>query len=141
MLNHQIFDGAIPKLLMSQIISAVDFSDWKAVYVGCSGTFSFERAIGEKYPKLPIYGNDVSLMSCVMASIIRGEAIRFAFKNRLAGWEERLIGRPYQDRCADELLARSPARPRSTSTRCPSPTPTISGGSTSRTTFPSRPAR
>ena len=62
---RELFNGSIPPGLLAQIMKAVDFSSWKSVWVGCSGTFSFERAVGRAYPGKPLYGNEIRIV-CVL---------------------------------------------------------------------------
>lgn len=104
---RELFNGSIPPALLSQIMKAVDFTSWESVWVGCSGTFSFERAIGAAYPGKPIYGNDVSLISGVIASVATETPLEFQFVNKLAHWEPLLAGRPYLDRAAALILCMS----------------------------------
>jgi len=60
-----MFIGAIPKQLAQQIVSHIDFGQWKKVFVGCSGSFRIEQAI--KYVSdVPLFSNDVSLLSCAI---------------------------------------------------------------------------
>lgn len=104
MQGRELFNGSIPPELLAQILNAVDFSSWSSVWVGCSGTFSFERGIAKRYPGVPLYGNDVSIISAVIASVARNEPLDFQFTNKLAYWEELLAGRPYLDRAAALIL-------------------------------------
>ncbi|MCB1423181.1 MAG: hypothetical protein KDJ69_12095 [Nitratireductor sp.] len=103
--SNEIFNGSIPPICMMQIIKAVDFSSWKSCYVGCSGTFTFERAIGKRYPKLPMHGNDVSLLSGVLSGIAMGKPERFEFRERLAHWEPMLDGASEMERAGALILA------------------------------------
>jgi hypothetical protein len=61
-----MFIGAIPRQLAQQIVSHIDLSRWDGIYIGCSGSFRIEQAIRGKYPKVKIFSNDVSLLSCVI---------------------------------------------------------------------------
>ena len=90
---------------MQQILRTVDFDQWKECYVGCSGTFTFERMIRDKYPKLKMHGNDVSLLSCALAGKAMGKPLPFAFKERLAHWEDLLVGADDDERLAALILA------------------------------------
>ncbi|XWN29729.1 MAG: hypothetical protein ROR55_19825 [Devosia sp.] len=102
--SREVFLGALPPVAMMQILRVIDFSTWKKAYVACSGTFTFERAIGQVYPGLEFHGNDVSLLSGALAGLALGEAVPFHFKGRLAHWEEWLEGRPYIDRVGAMIL-------------------------------------
>lgn len=101
--SNEIFNGSIPPVCMMQILRAVDFSTWKECYVGCSGTFTFERAITSRWPKLPMHGNDVSLMSAVIAGFATGKHEQFTFKGRVAHWEE-LLGEANEIQRAGALI-------------------------------------
>lgn len=103
--SNEIFNGSIPPVCMMQILRAVDFSSWKACYVGCSGTFTFERAIGSRHPSLPMHGNDVSLMSAVIAGTAMGKPEPFTFKGRIAHWEDMLQGATELERAGALILA------------------------------------
>jgi hypothetical protein len=103
--SNEVFNGAIPPVCMMQILKAVDFSSWNGCYVGCSGTFTFERAIGKRWPQLDMHGNDVSLMSRVLAGLALKQEVPFSFKGRLAHWEKILEGQPYSIRVGAMLVA------------------------------------
>lgn len=100
----EVFNGAIPPVCLSQIMRTVDFSSWNGVYVGCSGTFSFERAIGRAYPAQEIHGNDVSLLSHVLQSLALDQPFDFRFIGRVEHFEQYLEGRGYRDRCAAMIM-------------------------------------
>jgi hypothetical protein len=87
-ISHEIFNGSIPKVCMQQILHTLDLSDWDKVYVGCSGLFSFERALKKAKPSMQFYGNDVSLMSAAIAGMSTGKPVSFRFKGRVAHWED-----------------------------------------------------
>jgi hypothetical protein len=40
-----MFIGAVPKEVVGQVLSTVPFDAWGDVYVGCSGSFRFDRAV------------------------------------------------------------------------------------------------
>lgn len=105
MQGRELFNGSIPPQLLAQIMRAVDFSTWRSVWVGCSGTFSFERAIAKACPGVACFGNDVSLISAVIASVAREEPLALRFTGKLAHWESLLDGRSYLDRAAAVILA------------------------------------
>lgn len=89
---------------MQQILRATDYTNWKDVYVACSGLFSFERAFAKVHPGARYHGNDVSLMSRAIAAYAMDEEVDFTFKGRVAHFEERLNGASYRDRVAAMLL-------------------------------------
>lgn len=103
--QRDIFLGSIAPECMQQILRTVDFSSWKECFVGCSGTFTFEKSIKAAYPHLAMHGNDVGLLSCVLAGIARKEPVAFEFVGRLAHWEQMLQGADYMDRAAALILA------------------------------------
>lgn len=103
-ISHEIFNGSIPKVCMQQIISAADPTDWGEVYVGCSGLFSFERALKLIAKDATMHGNDVSLMSAAMAALARGETCEFRFKGKVSHWEEMLAGQTYATRVGALML-------------------------------------
>lgn len=107
MRGRGLFNGNIPPRLLTQILQSVDFSDWQSVWVGCSGTFSFERAIGGKYPDKQYFGNDVSFLSGIIAAVAMERELDFQFTGSLAHMEERLADRPFLDRAAGVILAMS----------------------------------
>lgn len=105
MQGRELFNGSIPPELLAQIVNAVDFGKWSSIWVGCSGTFSFERGIRKRYAKAKLYGNDVGLISGIIASVAQEQPLDFRFTNELADWESMLDGRPYLDRAAAMILA------------------------------------
>jgi hypothetical protein len=104
MQGREPFAGVTPRPLLAQILGAADFASWGSAWIAGSGTFSIERALGAALPELPIYGNDVSLLSAIVASLVHNEPIGFTFVNALERWETLLEGRPYIDRCAAVVL-------------------------------------
>ena len=107
MQGRALFNGSIPPQCLTQILASVDFSSWQSVWVGCSGTFSFERAIGGAYPGKQYFGNDVSLLSQTIAAVALERPFDFEFVGDLAHMEERLKGRPFLDRAASIILSMS----------------------------------
>ena len=104
-ISHEIFNGSIPKICMQQILRSVDASEWSSVYVGCSGLFSFERALRKVAPAAQFHGNDVSLMSQVFADYALGKPLSFRFSGRVAEWEKWLAGKDDRTRIGALLLA------------------------------------
>ncbi|WP_293857272.1 hypothetical protein [uncultured Alsobacter sp.] len=102
--TNEIFNGSIPPVCLAQILRSIDFSTWPEAYVGCSGMFSFESAIGRANPAIRLHGNDVSILSGALAGLVRGEPLPFTFKGKLAGYEERLAGKGYADRVGALIL-------------------------------------
>lgn len=101
---RSIFKGSIPPILLAQIMKGVDFTDWQSVWVGCSGTFSFERAVSLAHRGKPVFSNDVSFLSALIWSIASKTTLDFEFVGPLAYWEDLLAGRPYFDRAAAAVL-------------------------------------
>jgi hypothetical protein len=107
MRGRGLFNGSIPPRCLTQILNSVDFTDWQSVWVGCSGTFSFERAIGKQYPAKQYFGNDVSFLSAVIAAVALERPLDFQFTGQLAHFEELMKGRDFLDRAAAVILAMS----------------------------------
>lgn len=78
----------------------------------CSGTFRIESVLRAKYNsiQLPIYSNDVSLYSEVIAAIALDEQFPITFIDRLSFLEDYLEGRPFEERAAGVMVAFAMAR-------------------------------
>ena len=67
-----MFIGAVPKEVIGQVLSTVPFDEWRDVYVGCSGSFRFDRAVKMRHPGCRVYSNDVSLLTCSIGALAKG---------------------------------------------------------------------
>src|SRR5208283_1354371 len=90
-----MFVGAVPRQAVEQITRAVPFAEWREVFVGCSGSFRFDRAVKDVHPCVNVHSNDVSLLSCSLGSLATGAEFPIGFKGRLAFVEEILAGQPF----------------------------------------------
>ena len=90
-----MFTGAVPLPAVEQITRAVPFTDWREVYVGCSGSFRFDRAVKGVHPSVNVHSNDVSLLSCALGALATGTEFPIAFTERLAFIEPLLEGWPF----------------------------------------------
>ena len=104
-----MFVGAVPKEFIAQILDVVPFDQWGGVHVCCSGSFRPEVALRQRYPDLPIVGNDVSLLSVAIGELAVGRLLEFRFRERLAPLEEILAGCDQTDRVAVVLIAQEMA--------------------------------
>jgi hypothetical protein len=95
-----VFVGAVPRPAIEQITRVVPFADWRNVFVGCSGSFRFDRAVRAVHPSVSVHSNDVSLCSCALGSLLTGSAFDITFKGRLAFVEALLDGQPFLSRVA-----------------------------------------
>ncbi len=100
-----MFTGAVPKAAIEQITRIVPFDEWGKVFVGCSGTFRFERAVKQWFPDVAVHSNDVSLLSCALGAAAVNEPFSIEFRDRLAFVEPHLEGRAFVDRAAAVLVA------------------------------------
>ena len=99
-----MFVGSVPKKVVEQILSVVDFSSWSAVQVCCSGSFRVDRALRGAYPELVINSNDVSLYSVALGRLLTSRAFEIQFTDRLSFFEQHL-GDEFIDRVAGVLAA------------------------------------
>jgi len=95
-----VFVGAVPRPAVEQITRSVPFTDWSQVFVGCSGSFRFDRAVRDVHPTVAVHSNDVSLLSCSLGALATGAEFPIAFKGRLAFIEPLLAGQPFAARAA-----------------------------------------
>src|SRR5208283_4188971 len=95
-----MFVGAVPRPAVEQITRSVPFTDWRQVFVGCSGSFRFDRAVRDVHPTIAVHSNDVSLLSCSLGALATGTEFPIAFKGRLAFVEPLLAGQPFATRAA-----------------------------------------
>ena len=84
-----MFIGAVPMPVVNQLLRSVDCSSWREIFVCCSGSFRVDRALKERYPQKAVRGNDVSLVSSAVGTLLTGGELAIAFKDRLAFIEER----------------------------------------------------
>jgi hypothetical protein len=95
-----MFVGAVPRPAVEQITRTVPFAAWREVFVGCSGSFRFDRAVKDVHPSVRVHSNDVSLLSCSLGAAATSTEFPIAFTGRLAFIEEALAGRPFKARVA-----------------------------------------
>ncbi len=95
-----MFIGAVPRPAIEQITRVVPFDAWREVYVGCSGSFRFDRAVKAVHPSVRVHSNDVSLLSCSLGALATGAEFPIAFTGRLAFIEAALQGQPFKARVA-----------------------------------------
>ncbi len=100
-----MFTGAVPRPAVEQITRVVPFTEWGEVFVGCSGSFRFDRAAKSVHPTVRVHSNDVSLLSCALGTLATGAEFPLAFTGRLAFMEEALAGEPFAARVAAVQLA------------------------------------
>jgi hypothetical protein len=95
-----MFVGAVPVTVVNQLLRVVDFRKWGKVYVCCSGSLRVDRAIKQRFPDLPVHGNDVSLLSCALGALAAGDVFPITFRAR-AQFVEDLRLNTFRDRvCA-----------------------------------------
>ena len=95
-----MFVGAVPRPAVEQITRAVPFADWRNVFVGCSGSFRFDRSVKDVHPSVAVHSNDVSLLTCSLGALATGAAFPLTFKGRLAFIEDALAGEGFASRVA-----------------------------------------
>lgn len=100
-----MFQGSIPPECLTQLFKVVPLERWSGVQVCCSGSFRIEASIRQRFPDLPLFGNDVSLLSCAMGALACGDSLPFRFSDRLAFLEEALVGADYARRVAALAIA------------------------------------
>lgn len=101
-----MFVGAVPKPVIEQITRVIPFGEWGDVFVGCSGSFRFDRAVKQRFPAVRVHGNDVSLLTCAIGTLVTKSDFPLRFTNRLAFVEELLGERAaFADRVAAVLVA------------------------------------
>lgn len=83
---------------VEQITRAVPFGAWRDVFVGCSGSFRFDRAVRDVHPSIRVHSNDVSLLTCSLGALATGAEFALAFKGRLAFIEELMHGQSFKAR-------------------------------------------
>lgn len=105
-----MFFGAVPTQCIEQVFKILDFSQWNAAFVCCSGSFRIERALRSKFPNLPIYSNDVSLYSTAVGYLACHREFNIMFENDLAFIQERNDVNSFFDKVAAVLVACEMAR-------------------------------
>jgi hypothetical protein len=85
---------------VEQITRFVPFTDWRQVFVGCSGSFRFDRAVRDVHPTIAVHSNDVSPLSCSLGALATGAEFPIAFEDRLASIEPPLAGQSFTARAA-----------------------------------------
>ena len=93
-----MFVGAVPMPAVEQITRAVPFTEWRNVFVGCSGSFRFDRAVRDVHPSVHVHSNDVSLLTCSLGALATGTEFPLAFKGRLAFVEDLMRGQSFKAR-------------------------------------------
>jgi hypothetical protein len=105
-----MFFGAVPKQAIEQVTRTVPFTEWRDVFVGCSGSFRFDRAVHDVHPTVRVHANDVSLISCSLGALVTGAPFPMTFKGRFAFVEEHLAGKPLLFRCGAIQIAQEMAK-------------------------------
>ena len=70
-----MFLGSVPIKCLEQVFSIADFKTWNKAFVCYSGTFKIERLLYNKFPKLPIYSNDVSLLPVAFGQLVNNSPL------------------------------------------------------------------
>src|ERR1035437_6014376 len=102
-----MFIGAVPKEVISQVLATVPFDAWGDVYVGCSGSFRFDRAVKMRHPGCRVYSNDVSLLTCSIGALAMGREFEIRFKGALDFVEGAVAGLDFRGRVAAVMVAAS----------------------------------
>lgn len=105
-----MFFGAVPTACIEQVFKIIDFTEWKAAYVCCSGSFRIERGLKSKFPSLPVFSNDVSLYSTAVGDLACGREFPITFTGKLEFMQERVADAPFFDKVAAVLVACEMAR-------------------------------
>jgi len=105
-----MFVGAVPRPAVEQITRSVPFGEWREVFVGCSGSFRFDRSVKDVHPSVRVHSNDVSLLSCSLGALATRTEFPIAFKGRLAFMEEALAGESFAARVGAVEVALEMAR-------------------------------
>jgi hypothetical protein len=81
------------------------------VFVGCSGSFRFDRAVKARHWQVKVHSNDVSLLSCALGSLATGSAFEIRFKERLGFLEDLVDPEDFRARTAAVMVALAMAKP------------------------------
>lgn len=100
-----MFVGAVPKEVVGQVLATVPFDAWGDVYVGCSGSFRFDRSVKMRHPGCRVYSNDVSLLTCSIGALAMGREFSIAFKGALDFVEPAIDGLGFRGRVAAVMVA------------------------------------
>ena len=100
-----MFVGAAPKPVIEQITRVVPFGEWGKVFVGCSGSFRFDRAVKQRHWKVEVHSNDVSLLSCGLGALATGKTFDLTFKDRLRFMQTKLKSDDFRGRVAAVMVA------------------------------------
>ncbi len=100
-----MFIGAVPKEVVGQVLATVPFDEWGDVYVGCSGSFRFDRAVKMRHPGCRVYSNDVSLLTCSIGALAMGREFDIRFKGDLEFVEPAIAGLDFRGRVAAVMVA------------------------------------
>lgn len=100
-----MFIGAVPKEVIGQVLATVPFDEWGDVYVGCSGSFRFDRAVKMRHPECRVYSNDVSLLTCSIGALALGREFDIRFKGALEFVEAAIAGLDFSGRVAAVMVA------------------------------------
>src|SRR5471030_2543373 len=100
-----MFIGAVPKEVIGQVLATVPFDEWRDVYVGCSGSFRFDRAVKMRHPGCRVYSNDVSLLTCSIGALAMRREFDISFKGALEFVEPLVAGRDFRARVAAVMVA------------------------------------
>ena len=108
-----MFIGSVPKPAIEQITRCVSFENWREVFVGCSGSFRFDRAVKDRYWSVKVHSNDVSLLSCGLGALATGADFPIGFTGRLAFVEDLVPADDFRQRMVAVLVALEMAKYRS----------------------------
>src|SRR5450759_4819564 len=100
-----MFVGAVPKEVIAQVLATVPFNEWGDVYVGCSGSFRFDRAVKMRHPACRVYSNDVSLLTCSIGELAIGREFAIKFTGALEFVEQIVAGLGFRERVAAVMVA------------------------------------
>ena len=78
-----MFIGTVHKKMATMIAEAVPFKEWGQVFVGCSGSFRGEQIVNFASPETPVYGNDVSFLSCAIGYGLTNQKFPYKFEGEL----------------------------------------------------------
>lgn len=78
-----MFIGSANKKVCQQIVTSIDFNDWKNVYIGCSGSFRIEFCLAQKFPGIQLHSSDISLISCAVGYAATGQTMPVDFHTEL----------------------------------------------------------
>ncbi|WP_428489104.1 hypothetical protein [Rhodopila sp.] len=105
-----MFYGAVPRQAIEQVTRAVPFTEWRDVFVGCSGSFRFDHAVHDVHPTVRVHSNDVSLLSCSLGALAIGEPIPLTFKGRLGFIEAAVASKGFIAKVAAVQVAQEMAK-------------------------------